>query len=85
MNVLREPSTTATDEATGEDVDHITCCDDENVMQCGVDGSDLNWVDDPADGGRECTACRDAFATADLRMSDSDECPCPVSALRSLK
>lgn len=51
------PSTT--DITTDDELDHITCCVDENISLCGLDLTDVPWVDDFTNLCRMCAELDD--------------------------
>lgn len=66
VDVCLGPTPTVTPRPTGEDLladaelNHVVCCEDENVALCGIDASDIEFGGD----GLPCVVCDDLEQTS---------------------
>ncbi len=57
-----------------DDACHLTCCEDDDLLMCGVDGTDEPWMSDEEPIG--CAACIEADE-ADICPKTKAKCPYP--------
>lgn len=71
LETLPLPAPTASD--IRDDLDHVTCCEDDNLALCGTDVTDDEWI--PAEALTTCVVCAHLEQAAYALDSCVTACP----------